>query len=70
MHVARTNAFLITLRPLPGVDATIALRRLLKYAGRCCGLQCIAIRSDALEIEPPAQGDIADEPTHACGSGG
>ena len=60
---------ILTLRAQPGVDMINALRRLLKYAERCCGLRCLAIHSDALEIEPPAQGDVAEKPDHACENG-
>jgi hypothetical protein len=37
----------LTLRPQPGVNPTLALRRLRRYALRSCGLRCVAIRSDA-----------------------
>ena len=33
----------ITLRPAAGVDEIPALKRLLKYAGRVCGLRCVSI---------------------------
>jgi hypothetical protein len=49
----------LTLQAAPDVDATIAVRRLLRYALRSCGLKCVAIRGDALELKPPGQQDVA-----------
>jgi hypothetical protein len=45
-------AYLIRLRPLKGVDAIKALRRVLKFALRSCGLRCTDIKevSDEAEI--------------------
>ena len=37
------TVFIITLRPLPGVDGLRGLRRLLRYALRACGLRCTNI---------------------------
>jgi len=42
----------LTLRPEPGVDPTRALRRLLKFAARSCGLRCTRISCDTLPVEP------------------
>jgi len=35
--------FIITFRPKPNVDPVRALRQLLKYAGRHCGMRCLTI---------------------------
>ena len=34
---------LITFRPMADVDPVRALRKLLKYAGRQCGLRCLHV---------------------------
>ena len=38
--------FVLVLEPLVGVNAIRALRQLLKFALRACGLKCVAIRAD------------------------
>jgi hypothetical protein len=40
--------FVLTLRTLPGVEPTRAIRRLLKFAARSCGLRCTHIQCDPL----------------------
>ena len=35
--------FVLVLEPLVGVNGILALRRLLKFALRACGLKCIRI---------------------------
>jgi hypothetical protein len=42
------TAYVLTLRPEPGTDPVLAVKALLKAAGRRFGLRCIAIRR-----EPP-----------------
>ena len=41
--------FELTLRPLPGTDAILSLRRILKFALRQCGMRCVNIREINLE---------------------
>jgi hypothetical protein len=43
---ASGRVFVVTLRPLPGVDAIKALRRGLKYLLRHCGLRCLSIQEE------------------------
>jgi hypothetical protein len=50
----------LTLQPLPGAGATLAVRRLLRYALRSCGLKCVAIRCDPLVLEAPGERGIAN----------
>jgi hypothetical protein len=57
--------FVLTLRPLPGVDGARAIRALLKVALRQFGLQCIAIRrAETSMLEQSSQGDVADIDAH------
>jgi hypothetical protein len=45
----------LVLRPLPSaVPADVRLRQLLKYALRCQGLKCVAVR-DAIKRPPTAE---------------
>jgi hypothetical protein len=68
---AERPAFTIVLRPEPGVDGTRALRRLLRYALRVCGLRCVRITCEQALLEKPAQGRVADEiVAHGNHSGG
>jgi hypothetical protein len=62
-------AFVLAFRPAPGVDMIVALRRVLKFAGRYCGLRCIAIREVAgLGAEVPTRRDLfAIEPATPAG---
>jgi hypothetical protein len=46
---ASGRAFIIKLRPLPGVDAIKALRRGLKHLLRYCGLRCTEVREEKHE---------------------
>jgi hypothetical protein len=63
--------YTVILRPARGVDSTIALRRLLKYALRACGLTCVGITaSDPLGFEAAKGRDVADAGSHARRSGG
>ena len=39
--------FVLRLRPLKNVDGVRALRRLLKYALRACGLRCVSVEESA-----------------------
>jgi hypothetical protein len=39
-------AFTIVLEPARGTDGVRALRRLLRYALRACGLRCVRITRD------------------------
>lgn len=59
------RAFTVTFRAEPGVDATLALRALLKRALRSHGLRCIAIEAamDRQRVLPAAGvcGDAAPE---------
>jgi hypothetical protein len=48
----RSTQFVVTFRPAPGVDATRALRRLLKFGWRQCGLRCLAIREQQMDGDP------------------
>jgi hypothetical protein len=59
----------LAFRPAPGVDMIAALRRVLKFAGRYCGLRCIAIREVAgLGAEVPTRRDLfAIEPATPAG---
>jgi hypothetical protein len=55
-------AYVITLAPKPGVNAVIAIRALLKYAGRQFGLRCVRIEeqaADPLQLEPSAERGVA-----------
>src|SRR5262249_33204298 len=38
--------FIVRLRALPRIDAIKALRRVLKYALRCCGLRCLSVEGE------------------------
>jgi hypothetical protein len=58
-----------TVRPLPGVDATLALRRLLKFAARSCGLRCTSIRDPAVLDDGP-QGLTDEIVAHTPQNGG
>jgi hypothetical protein len=53
--------FHLRLRPAAGVDATRALRRLLKFALRRCGLKCLAGRAEPQShcerARPPDRGN-------------
>jgi hypothetical protein len=60
MAMATRPLITLTLRPLPGIDPTRALRRLLRYAFRSCGLRCTSIRCDA----QPLQNHLANISTH------
>lgn len=42
----RPSDITITLRPKPGVDAAIALRRLLKTMLRTYGLRCVSVQTE------------------------
>ena len=55
----------ITLRALPGVDADRALRQLLRYALRACGLRCTRIVADPLQLEPAPERDVTDKVAEA-----
>jgi hypothetical protein len=48
MSARERPVYVITLRPLPRVDAVKALRRMLKYTLRQCGLRAVEVRE-----EPP-----------------
>jgi hypothetical protein len=50
--------FVLTLRPESGVNATIALRLLLKYARRL-RLTCVAIRCDPPLFQDSAERRVA-----------
>jgi hypothetical protein len=56
----------ITLRASPGVDPTRALRRLLKFAARSCGLTCVGVTADdPLVLDAPGEQDVAYVASHA-----
>jgi len=38
--------FIARFRALPRTDAIRGLRRVLKYALRCCGLRCLSIEEE------------------------
>jgi hypothetical protein len=38
--------FIVRFRALPRIDAIKALRRVLKYALRCCGLGCLSVEGE------------------------
>jgi hypothetical protein len=56
----------VTLQGRAGVDPMPALRRLLKYAGRVCGLACVKISANEPQDAKPA-GDRAGTTQRACG---
>ena len=74
-------SYVLTLRAVPdanGVPVVIRFRRVLKYAGRVCGLRCVAIRpaddqqaQQAPPSDPAAGGDDRgrgdDQPVEAAG---
>ena len=41
--MSRARTFVLRLRAEPHIDAVRALRRLLKYALRVCGLRCVSV---------------------------
>ncbi len=49
---SRSKLFVATFRPAPGVNATRALRRLLKFAWRACGLRCVSVEERAGAASP------------------
>jgi hypothetical protein len=51
--------FVVTLRPEPGIDPTIAIRLLLKYARRL-GLTCVTIGSDPPVFNDGSEGRVAE----------
>jgi hypothetical protein len=51
--MSEAPAFVVTLKPEPGVDATLALRALLKVSLRRFGLKCTAV--EAAPTERPTQ---------------
>jgi hypothetical protein len=55
--------FTITFRPEPGVDASRALRHLLKYSRRRFGLRCVAV-DEKLELLIEEADEASKEP---CG---
>jgi hypothetical protein len=63
-------AFVLAFRPVPGIDMINALRRVLKFAGRYCGLRCVAISEVAgLRMEVPVRRDLFTvEPTTSASS--
>ena len=44
MRARRSEIYILTLRPLPGVDGIRSLRRGLKYLLRSCGLRAVTVR--------------------------
>lgn len=58
--------YVVTLRPEPGIDGPIVLRRFLKRALRDHGLRCVALEESAAgeeSTQPPKA--TVDETKHA-----
>jgi hypothetical protein len=58
MSKSGREVFMIQLRALPGVDGIKAIRRLLKYALRQCGLRALLVSEDCatrtrISLAPP-----------------
>jgi hypothetical protein len=56
----RGTTFVVSLRAADGIDPTFAIRRLLRYALRSCGLRCTRITRDPLELKAPGERGITD----------
>jgi hypothetical protein len=55
------GTFTITLRPEPGVNATIALPLALKTLLRAHGLRCTSLRCEPAMLEQPGEARVADK---------